>query len=225
QLEALDIAVYADDPRSFNDIARSITDFAAMAQVDPPLDMLNQQLHQPLEQLASDYSSDYSSEHGNDYNSSAQHPVEVFYEIWHEPLQTLNKTHLVNRAIALCGGRNIFADAAVLAPKVSLEAVLAADPEVIVASAPSGQRPQTLDNWYRWPSLRAAANQQLYFVHGDLLSRHTLRMVEGVQALCQHIASARRVRPEQREHYSDTQRGQQTAEAVLAGKKPAPGSP
>ncbi|MBT8150715.1 MAG: cobalamin-binding protein [Gammaproteobacteria bacterium] len=182
QLEALGVPVYADDPRSFNDIARSITDFATLARLEPPLDRLERRLHQPLQQLA------------REYKHASPQPVKVLYEIWHEPLQTLNKEHLVNQAIELCGGQNIFADAHVLAPKISLEAVLAANPEVIVASASSAARPQTLDNWLRWPSITAVANRQLYFVHGDLLSRHTLRMVEGVNALCQHIASARQQR-------------------------------
>ncbi len=35
--------------------------------------------------------------------------ISVFYEIWNEPLQTIGGGHLISEAIALCGGRNIFA--------------------------------------------------------------------------------------------------------------------
>ena len=66
--------------------------------------------------------------------------VRVFYQVWNDPLMTLGGRHVVSEGIALCGGRNVFADLAPIAPRVSTEAVLAADPEVIVTAEP-GARP------------------------------------------------------------------------------------
>ncbi|MHB1590203.1 MAG: histidine phosphatase family protein [Sulfuricella sp.] len=40
---------------------------------------------------------------------AGRQPVRVFYEIWHEPLITVNGEHLTSDVIMLCGGRNIFA--------------------------------------------------------------------------------------------------------------------
>ncbi|MGB5323830.1 MAG: cobalamin-binding protein [Pseudomonadales bacterium] len=197
QLQALGVPVYVDDPRHFSDIARSIVDFATLGGSEAPHSMLQSELHDRLAGLR------------ETNGKKAALPVTVFYEIWHEPLQTLNGAHIVNEAIEVCGGRNVFADVAVLAPTISLEAVLQKNPEVIVASASSELRPATLDSWRRWPGLGAVANEQLYHVHGDLLSRHTLRMLDGVEALCGHIASARRARKDSR--------NEDTAE-VLAGR-------
>ena len=45
---------------------------------------------------------------------SERTPLKVFYEIWNEPLQTINGEHLISQLVALCGGRNIFADVATL---------------------------------------------------------------------------------------------------------------
>ncbi|MFX5570762.1 hypothetical protein ABTD96_20785, partial [Acinetobacter baumannii] len=59
-------------------------------------------------------------------------PVSVFYQIWSQPLMTLNGQHMVSSVLRLCGGRNIFADLPQLAPTVSVESVLAADPQVIL---------------------------------------------------------------------------------------------
>ncbi len=48
-------------------------------------------------------------------------PVRTFYQIWDEPLITLNGKHMVSDVISLCGGENIFADAAPLVPYVNIE--------------------------------------------------------------------------------------------------------
>ena len=74
-------------------------------------------------------------------------PVRVFYEIWHQPLMTVNGEHIISDVIRLCGGTNIFADLSTLAPQVSVEAVLAADPQVIIASGMAAEHPEWLDAW------------------------------------------------------------------------------
>lgn len=61
-------------------------------------------------------------------------PVTVFYQIWKQPLMTINRDQIISDAIRLCGGRNVFAHLPILAPTVTLEAVIAANPEAIVAS-------------------------------------------------------------------------------------------
>lgn len=58
-------------------------------------------------------------------------PVRVFYQIWDKPIYTLSSKHIINDAIALCGGENVFAGLNVVAPSVSTEAVLQANPEAI----------------------------------------------------------------------------------------------
>jgi iron complex transport system substrate-binding protein len=47
----------------------------------------------------------------------------------------------------LCGGENSFADAALLAPKIGVEAVLTRNPDAIIASGMSMARPEWLDEW------------------------------------------------------------------------------
>ena len=55
--------------------------------------------------------------------------MSVFYQVWDDPLQTLAGEQFVGHVIRLCGGRNIFADAVSLAPKVGIESVLKRDPD------------------------------------------------------------------------------------------------
>ncbi|HBX74310.1 MAG TPA: cobalamin-binding protein, partial [Halieaceae bacterium] len=82
-------------------------------------------------------------------------PLPVFYQIWHQPLQTVNGEHLISQIITLCGGRNIFADAATLAPQINLESVLARNPRVIVAGGMETAHPEWLEHWRQYPGLRA----------------------------------------------------------------------
>lgn len=117
-------------------------------------------------------------------------PVRVFYQVWNEPLISVGGNELINDIIRLCGGSNIFGDLG-LAPKVSEEAVLSRDPEVIIASGMDASRPAWLNDWLRWPQLQAVANGQLYFVPPDLVQRHSLRVLRGTEQTCQHIEAAR----------------------------------
>jgi iron complex transport system substrate-binding protein len=98
---------------------------------------------------------------------------------------------LINDIISLCGGSNIFADLTLIAPKISVEAVVSRNPEVIVASGMDQERPEWLNSWRDWPSLAAVAADNLFFIPPDLLQRHTPRALEGARALCEYIDSAR----------------------------------
>ena len=64
-------------------------------------------------------------------------PVSVFYQVWQQPLMTINGAQLINDIVTLCGGRNVFADLAPLVPILSTEAVVAADPEVMLTASES----------------------------------------------------------------------------------------
>jgi len=118
--------------------------------------------------------------------------VRVFYEVWNAPLYTLGGRHLVSEAIALCGGESVFAALTLPAPMVTVEAVLAARPDAIIAGADGAIRPAWLDEWKRWTALPAVAHDNLYTVDANLLHRASPRFLVGVDALCNAIAEARR---------------------------------
>jgi len=118
-------------------------------------------------------------------------PVSVFYEIWSPPLYTIGGGHLITQAIATCGGANVFASLALPAPNVTVEAVLAAKPEAIVAGADRAVRPGWLDEWKRWPSLPAVARNNLLVVDANLLHRDGPRFLDGVAQLCAALDVAR----------------------------------
>lgn len=117
--------------------------------------------------------------------------LRVFYEIWNAPLYTIGGRHLISEAIRVCGGENVFASLALPAPGVSVEAVLDARPDVIVAGADRGVRPAWLDDWKRWTTLPAVASGNLYTVDANLMHRAGPRFLDGVEALCAVLDRAR----------------------------------
>jgi iron complex transport system substrate-binding protein len=118
-------------------------------------------------------------------------PLSVFYQISDQPLYTVNGQHPISQMLSLCGGRNVFAGLGPLAPVVSEEAVVQADPEVII----TGSQPvaELARRWGRWPGLRAAAGG-LHSVDADLVARVTPRVLDGIVALCAALDATRAAR-------------------------------
>ena len=178
QLERLGIPVYISEPRKLADIGDSIRDIGELAGTS---DIAGQRAAKFEATIA-----------GLDARYGAAEPLGVFYQIWNTPLQTVNGEHMISHVIELCGGRNVFAEETQLAPRIGLESVLKADPQVIVASGMDVSRPEWLDDWKQYPSLRAVQNDALLHVHPDLIQRPTMRIAEGAKDLCEKLESTYR---------------------------------
>jgi iron complex transport system substrate-binding protein len=117
-------------------------------------------------------------------------PVTVFVQIDDEPLFTVSGRHVISEVVELCGGRNVFAALAQIAPQVDVEAVLARDPQVILATDDTIADPRAL--WQRWPQLAAVRHSAIYALRSDTVARASPRLLEGVQAVCTALDDARR---------------------------------
>jgi iron complex transport system substrate-binding protein len=117
-------------------------------------------------------------------------PVTVFYQVWGKPLYTLNGAHILSDLLRVCGGRNVFADLTAAAPVVSIESVLLANPEAMIAGAEHGHI-GGLDMWKSYPQLRAVRNGNLFEINADLLSRAGPRLLDGAAAVCERLEQAR----------------------------------
>jgi iron complex transport system substrate-binding protein len=181
RLQAMGIPVFLNEPRNLNDVARSLEQFGRLAGSDEAAHAAATAFRSRHAALAARY--------------TAQPPVRTFYQIWDRPLMTVNDEHLIADVIRLCGGSNVFAGLAQLAPTIGVEAVLAANPEAIVASGMGDARPEWLDQWARWPQLEATRRANLFFIPPDLIQRHTPRILDGAERLCAHLETARARRP------------------------------
>ena len=123
-------------------------------------------------------------------------PVRVLYQVWAKPLMTVNGRHVISDLIERCGGVNVFAAESALVPQIGIEAAIAASPEVILASGSGDSRggDTSLDHWRRYGAIPAVANDFLFLVDGDSISRATLRILDAGEAICSHLARVRRLR-------------------------------
>jgi len=181
RLRALGLPVYVDEPDSLAAIGVSLGNLGQLAGTEREAEQAVTKYQHKLLELRRLY--------------SQQQPLSVFYQIWNEPLLTINGEHLISKVIELCGGRNVFASALPLVPKLSVESVIALNPQVIVASGEEQQRREWLKAWEAWPMLDAVKSKRLYFVPASLLQRHTPRLLEGAELLCQQLETARQQLP------------------------------
>ena len=126
---------------------------------------------------------------------AARPPVTVFYQVWQQPLMTLNGEHLVSDLLALCGGRNLFAREAPLVPTVSVEAVVAGNPEAMLTAGIGATRPDKpladFSMWEKWKQVTAVARNNLFIIDGDLVNRAGPRVVQGAAEICKDLEIAR----------------------------------
>jgi len=114
----------------------------------------------------------------------------VFVQIDDQPLYTVGGRHVISEVVELCGGRNVFADLAAVAPQVDVEAVLARNPQVILSTDDTVADPAAA--WRRWPQLAAVRSGAIYSLPADLVARATPRLVDGAARTCAALDDARR---------------------------------
>jgi iron complex transport system substrate-binding protein len=183
QLMHLNLTVYISSPEDMEAIPHTVENLGKLAGTYDYAKHQSQNFRDELMDIISEY--------------SEQPSVTVFYEIWNQPLFTINGQHVMSKVIEICGGRNVFADLSILSPEVNIEAVISTNPDVIIASgvvSGSGngdQRPPWLDDWLQWPTINAARNNHLYHIPPDLIHRQTFRILQGTRILCEQLQSAR----------------------------------
>ena len=75
---------------------------------------------------------------------------------------------------------------------MSIEAVLRADPDIIIASGIDQARPSWLDAWAQYKSLTAVQNKTLFAIDPDLLQRPTPRVLQGLERVCEIASRSQR---------------------------------
>ncbi len=111
-------------------------------------------------------------------------PLRVFYQLWGQPLMSVDREHIIGDLLRLCGAESIFPRLAGHAAGVSVEAVLTADPQAIVASDASAH---PFERWRGWPDLLAVREQRFVQLPADWVHRATPRMLDAAEALCREL--------------------------------------
>jgi iron complex transport system substrate-binding protein len=103
----------------------------------------------------------------------------VFYIVWHDPLWTAGSGTFINELIEKGAGVNIFQNVTGY-PTISIEEVIACNPEVIVTSSWSGVYEWTM-NETALNVTDARQNGRVYTCDDNLVQRPGPRLVEGLE--------------------------------------------
>ncbi len=192
QLQGLGIRMFYLDPRRLSDVAVAIEKVALLLGRNQAGERVAQALRMDLQAIR--------QTHAN------QRPIRVFYQVWSQPLMTLNDAHLISEVIQLCGGSNVFGRESMLVPQPSVESVVAANPDAILtARAEIDTNPDLhakrepghpdLQSWQRFGSMHAVRTGQLYTLPGDVISRAGPRIIDGARAVCTALEQVRKATP------------------------------
>ncbi len=169
--------IYIDQPDTLRDVAKSIRDIGILTGT-----------HIIAEEVATNYIEELDRVQSHNADKTK---ISSFYQVWNQPLQTINGKHIISDAIEICGGTNIYAQEFAVAPIINIESVLERNPQVIIASGMSNKRPEWLNDWLAWDSLQAVRHGNLFFVEPDHIQRHTVRLLHGIERICQQLDTAR----------------------------------
>ena len=174
----LGVPVFQSDPQTLDGIPDAVLRLGQLLGTDAAARTTATQLREQLAGLRAKYA-----------NRST---VRTFYQVWDKPLYTLSGKHILTDAMKLCGGENIFDKLTVTAPIVSIESVLQANPEAIIATAEKNYGGVEL--WKPYGTLAAVRSNNLFTLDGHLLNRAGPRMVHGTAAMCEVLEQARQRR-------------------------------
>lgn len=188
-IERLGIPVYRSEPQSLDDVATTLVRLGKLMGKSARAQMLAQHMRSGIAQLQRQY--------------AHRQIISGFYQVWGKPIYTINGQHIISHIMRLCSVKNVFADAAIIAPRVSTEAVLARDPQMMISGGSTKVGSQKLSFWKAWPQLAAVRAHNLFYIDPNLIQRDTPRILEGARILCQQADVARR-------HLQEEQKGGQT---------------
>lgn len=175
-IERVGIPVYRQEALTLDDIGDSLRRLGELTGTSGAADREASALQARLAELRTKY-------------ANAGHPPTVFLEVWDRPLYTVGGKELMSDALRVCGLRNAFADLPQRAPAIGTEAVIARNPDIIIAAGPPGKGASWLAQWKRFPSLRAVRTGKLMTFEDQRLSGLGPGVIDATRAMCSKVAA------------------------------------
>ena len=182
KIARLGVPVYEQQAQRLRDLAPSIRRLGALAGTEAEAEAAARAIESRLAALERTYAG---------AGGAGAHPT-VLLEVWNRPIYTVGGQHLMTDALELCGARNVFADLPEAGPVVDIEAVIARDPDIIIAAGPPGESAGWLADWKRFRTLKAVRSGRLLAFEDQALSRLGPSVLDATEELCRAIARAGR---------------------------------
>ena len=171
KLERIGLPVYRHRIRRLADIPESIRRFGALAGTSVAASLAADDLAARITTLEQRY--------------AAVRGGTMLIQVWDRPIYTVGRSELLGDVVSICGYRNLYADLPEPGPAVSLESVLARNPDVILAVGPDqAAAEEWVRRWRGYPMLKAVRGGRLIAWTDQRLSRLGPSMVDATETLC-----------------------------------------
>lgn len=173
QLDQQQIAVYVTDPRSLDDVFRSITTLGDLLGTHDQAEKAVNDLRRRADAITA--------------SVSTTKPVKVFYQVSDEPLYTIGRESYLTDLVRRAGGVSVTAEVPTAFPRFSDEAALAARPEAIIL--PTGGSMGTANSTVAaaLKNSPAVLSNRVYKINEDHLQRPGPRLVDGLEELARTL--------------------------------------
>ena len=175
--EKLKLNLLVLEPRRLDDVPRALRLLGRIANTDAAAEIAAYAFEKQRNALRSKY--------------AGHSIVRAYIQIAATPLLTVNGKHIISDVLRLCGAQNVFFDAPLLVPAISEEALVNAQPRVMLAVAASDEDQEQVNNLWRSLPLLAVRQGHIGFVHPDLISRSSPRILQGAQEICEQLEMVR----------------------------------
>ena len=179
QLEDKDLPTLVLDPKTLNELLAAINLIGEITGKETEAVELATELQNRIEAVTGK----------TDILPQEQRP-RVLYIVWHDPLLVAGTETLQDELIQRAGGENIAHNLTGYAD-ISLEAVIGANPEVIIAGTGHGSGAeltfQFIKTETRLRDTEARKTEQIYKMDSNLSSRPGPRIVEGLEMFAEFI--------------------------------------
>jgi len=177
KLQSLGFSLFFSEPRRINQI---FYETIQLAKLTDTLEEAKKNV-KPYEELYERLLAGYAN----------QKRIRVFYQLWDSPLKTVNKDHIIDEIIQLCGGENIFSDLSNLIPQLDKEVVINKNPFVIIRPDVKRNSTSWQQSWKNFPFLDVVKRNHFYSIPWDLISRQTPRILFAAEELCEYFQFVR----------------------------------
>jgi iron complex transport system substrate-binding protein len=183
KIAALGIPLYEQQVVRLADLPRSLRRLGMLAGTEASATRAASVLAQRLDELTRTYSSGAGG--------PGKRPT-VLLQVWNRPIYTVGGRQLMSDALSVCGARNVFADLPEPAPLVETEAVIARNPDIILAASPPGEGAAWVADWQRFGSLAAVRSGRVVTFEDQGLSRLGPSVIDATEHLCRVLAQLSR---------------------------------